>query len=153
MTNLLTRERQTSPQGLLEPFRMMREMLRWDPLREGTWTPGFESAATFMPSFEVKETDGAYHFKADLPGIKDEDLEIQVLGNRLTISGKREAEKKEENETYHLFERSFGSFSRTFTLPEEVEPRDVHAELKQGVLSLTIPKRPESKPQKVKIQS
>ena len=149
MANLMTRDRATIP-AALEPYRLLRDMLRWDPYRESNWPP-MEGAVTFMPSFEVKETSGAYLFKADLPGIKDEDLEINVLGNRLTISGKREQERKEDTETYHLMERSFGSFSRTFTLPDEVEATHVHAELKGGVLNLTIPKRPESKPQKVKI--
>lgn len=151
MANLLTRDR-TNPSTALEPFRALRDLLRWDPYREANWLP-METAATFMPSFEVKETKGAYMFKADLPGIKDEDLEINVLGNRLTITGKREQERKEDTDTYHLMERSYGSFSRTFNLPDEVEAEHVHAELKEGVLNLTIPKRPEAKAKKVKIQS
>jgi len=80
-------------------------------------------------------------------------LDINVLGNRLSVSGKREQEHKEDTDTYHLMERSFGSFSRTFTLPDEVEADHVHAELKEGILNLTIPKRPGAKAQKVKIQS
>ena len=112
MSNLLTREPRTlTPQTpVLEPFRMMRELMRWDPFRDNLLALDTQ---TFMPSFEVKETPSAYVFKADLPGIKEEDLDIQLLGNRLTIGGKRETDKKEENETWHLIERSYGSFSRS----------------------------------------
>lgn len=149
MSNLMTRDRTPSS---LEPLRLFRDLLRWDPYRDTSW-PAMEPAATFLPPFEVKETGGAYLFKADLPGFKEADLDVNVIGNRLTVSGKREQERKEETDTYHLMERSFGSFTRTFTLPEEVEAGHIHAEIKDGVLSLSIPKRPESKPQKVKIQS
>lgn len=149
MTNLLTLDR-TTPTAALEPYRVMRDLLRWDPFREVNWMPG-DTALAFVPTFEVKETKGSYLFKADLPGIKEEDLEINLLGNRLTISGKREQERKEDTDSYHLMERSYGAFSRTFNLPEEVEADHIHAELKDGVLNLSIPKQPESKPQKVKL--
>lgn len=151
MPNLMTRPRTNQPQALWEPFRLMEDMFRWDPFKDTRGFPLMEATQTFMPSFEVKETPGAYTLRADLPGIKDEDVEIHVVGNRLTISGKREAEKQEENATFHLYERSYGSFTRTFNLPEEVEADHVHAELKQGVLTLSIPKKPEAKSQKVQI--
>ncbi|HJW32799.1 MAG TPA: HSP20 family small heat-shock protein [Holophagaceae bacterium] len=152
MSNLLTREaRTTTPQTpVLEPFRMMRELMRWDPYRDNLMTL---ETQTFMPSFEVKETPTAYVFKADLPGIKEEDLDIQLLGNRLTIGGKRETEKKEDNETWHVMERSYGSFSRSFTLPEEIAANKVDAHLVNGVLTLTVMKNPEAQPQKIRIKS
>ncbi|HJU83432.1 MAG TPA: Hsp20/alpha crystallin family protein, partial [Holophagaceae bacterium] len=117
MANLLTKvSKKAEPATLHEPFRSLSDLLRWDPYREsGVWAEAME----FSPSFEVKETDNAYVFKADVPGIHEENLDIQLAGNRLTISGKRETEKKEEKETWHLTERRFGSFTRTFTLPEE----------------------------------
>lgn len=153
MPNLLTRVRtpQTQAQPMWEPFRLVEDMFRWDPFKDARTFPMLEASQAFMPSFEVKETPGAYTLRADLPGIKDEDVDINVVGNRLTITGKREAEKKEDNATYHLYERSYGSFTRSFNLPEEVEADHVHAELKQGVLTLSIPKKPEAKPQKVQI--
>ena len=152
MSNLLTREPRTiTPQTpVLEPFRMMRELLRWDPFRDNVLP--FEPQ-TFMPSFEVKETPTTYVFKADLPGIKEEDLDIQLLGNRLTVGGKRETEKKEDNETWHLIERSYGSFSRTFTLPEEITANKVDAHLVNGVLTLTVMKNPEAQPQKIRVKN
>lgn len=79
--------------------------------------PGFSAA------FEVKETKEAFIFKADLPGIKAEDLDVVLTQNRLTIRGKREAEKSEKGETFYTFERSYGSFARSFTLPEGVDSK------------------------------
>ena len=71
----------------------------------------------------MKETKDAYVFRADLPGVKDEDLEISLTGNRLTVSGHREQEKREQSETYYATERAYGSFSRTFTLPDGTDAR------------------------------
>lgn len=135
-----------------EAVQMMSDLVRWDPLKDSGQS-AFTSMdpATFSPSFEVKETPGAYIFKADLPGVKHEDVDIHVEGNRLNIRGKREAEKREDHETYHAFERSFGSFSRSFLLPEPVAAEHVHAELKEGVLTLSVPKSPEARPQKIHI--
>ena len=137
-----------------ELYRLMNELNRWDPFKELGW-PTFTQMdlATFSPSFEVKETPGAYVFKADLPGVKNEDVDIHVEGNRLNIRGKREAEKREDNETYHAYERSFGSFTRSFLLPEPVAADHVHAELKEGILTLSIPKSPEARPQKIQVTS
>jgi HSP20 family protein len=91
---------------------------------------------------DVKETKDAYLFTADLPGVKESDLELSLTGNRLTISGTREEEH----------ERSYGSFSRTFTLPDGVDPEHVGAELKDGVLRVNIPKKPEMKPKKIELK-
>lgn len=143
--------RPNSLSPVVEPFRLMRDFLRWDPYREAGLEYG-EASNTFLPSFDVKETSEAYVFKADMPGIRQEDLDIDLTGNRLSIKGRRAAEVKAEGETLHLSERAYGTFARTFTLPEEVLATEVHAELKDGVLFLSIPKRPESKPQKIKIQ-
>jgi HSP20 family protein len=152
MAELMTRTRTEPTQTqVAEPFRVFRDLLRWDPFREPMWLADRDSA--FVPSFEVKETPAAYIFKADLPGIKEEDLDVQLLSNRLTVSGKRESEKKEDNETYHLYERSYGAFSRTFTLPEEVSAAKVDAHLQNGVLTLTVMKNPEAQPQKVRVKS
>jgi HSP20 family protein len=109
--------------------------------------------AGFAPSFEIKETKDAYVFKADIPGVKESDLEVTVTGNRLTLSGKREAEKQEQTETYYTCERSYGEFTRAFTLPEGVDMNSVHAELNQGVLTVSIRKTPEAQPKKIAVQS
>lgn len=87
-----------------------------------------------------------------MPGVKESDLELSLTGNRLTISGKREEEKKEQDERWYAYERSYGSFSRTFTLPQGVDSERVGAELKDGVLRVSIPKKPEMKPKKIELK-
>ena len=135
-----------------EPFRLMRDLFAWDPFRE--MAPYYaQTPATFMPNFEVKETNEAYIFKADVPGIKENDLQVSLTGNRLTIAGKREEEHKEESETFYTYERSYGSFTRSFTLPEGIMTSSVAADLDKGVLTITIKKAPEAQPKAIPIQS
>jgi len=122
-----------------DPFRSMRDLLRWDPFQEMApllATPG----QTFAPAFDVKETKDAFVFKADVPGIKEQDLEVDVAGNRLTISGKREEEREDKNETFYTYERSYGSFCRAFTLPGHADTSHVKAEIKNGELTVVVPK-------------
>lgn len=136
----------------MDPFRMMRDMMRWDPFRElGPLFSSETQGTMFMPNVDVKETADAYVFKADVPGIKEKDVEIALIGNRLTLSGKREEERREEKETYYATERSYGSFTRTFTLPEGTDLENAKADLKAGVLTISVPKKPEVQPKKIAI--
>jgi HSP20 family protein len=105
--------------------------------------------AVFNPAFEVKETKDGYIFKADVPGVLERDLEITLQANRLTITGKRESEETKKDDTFYAYERTFGSFTRTFTLPEGADAEHVKAELKEGVLTLQIPKTEEAQPKKI----
>ncbi|WP_005033163.1 Hsp20/alpha crystallin family protein [Holophaga foetida] len=132
----------------LEPFALMRDFMRWAPFRDTDL--GTELSA-FVPSFDIKETGDAYVFAADLPGVKRDDLDINLTGNRLTIAGRREAESRREGENVFTCERAFGHFSRTFTLPDGVDAAGVRAEIKDGVLTLTVPKVPEVQPRKITI--
>jgi len=158
MANIIHRGSQQAPIarrfGEFDPFERMRELLAWDPFQGPArrWF-GEESAQLYTPSFDVKEERDAFVIKADLPGIKDEDLDISVTGNRLTISGKREAEKVEETDAYYFRERSSGSFNRSFTLPENVNSDQIQANMAEGVLSLRIPKAAESQPKKIALKS
>ena len=136
-----------------DPLRTARELLRWDPFREMVPFWPSEEVVAFVPAFEVKETDSGYVFKADLPGVREEDLDITRTGNRLTIRGQREAEKEEREETYYAYERRYGAFTRSFTLPEGVDDEHIHAELKDGVLELIVPKRAEAQPKKIGVKS
>ncbi len=150
MANLIRRtEAGAEPARLFDPYETMREMLTWDPYRELA-AVGARTVA-FAPSFEVKETKDGYSFKADLPGVKEKDLELSLTGNRLTVSGKREEEKREEEERYYAYERSYGTFSRSFTLPEGVDPESASAELKEGVLTIHLGKRPEVKAKRIEL--
>ncbi len=145
MANL--RRYENSPVITWDPFDIMREVLNLEP------AAARPSRQAFAPQFEVKETKEGYSFKADLPGVKEKDLELSLTGNRLTISGKREAEEHQAADTYYAYERSFGTFSRTFTLPADVDDEHVHADLKEGVLTLMLPKKPEHQPKKISLKS
>ena len=141
------------PMPTWEPFRTMRELLRWYPF--GEMAPAWTSleAQTFMPDFEVKETQNAFVFKADMPGIEEKNLDVKLTANRLTVSGKRETEKTEQKETYYTTERSYGSFSRSFTLPEGIDGEKVAAELEKGVLTITVTKKPEAAAKQINVTS
>ncbi|HEX9102100.1 MAG TPA: Hsp20/alpha crystallin family protein [Polyangia bacterium] len=158
MANIVRRNEGSSmvPRGnVVDPFDVMREMLSFDPLRAilGTMMPQTTPTATFLPQFEVRETKDAYVFKGDLPGVRDEDLDITLAQNRLTISGKRESEQREEQDRYYAFERSYGTFTRSFTLPTDIDDAHVEADLREGVLTLRIPKSPEQQPKKVQVKT
>jgi HSP20 family protein len=119
----------------------MRDLFRWDPFQEmrPLWSRDLEA---YAPAFDVKGTKGSFVFKADLPGIKEEDLAVTSTGNRLSVSGKREAEKEEKDDTYYTYERSYGGFTRSFTLPDQADPPHIKAELKNGELTVVVPKAP-----------
>jgi HSP20 family protein len=126
----------------------MQDLMRWDPFRE---SGASGNLSAFAPTFDVKETANSFVFKADLPGIQEGDLDISLTGNRLTVSGQRQEETKDESDTYYAYERSYGGFSRSFTLPEGIDPDHVQAALKDGVLSIEIPKKPEVQPKRIAI--
>jgi HSP20 family protein len=157
MGNISVHKEQGSRTGLAqhewEPSRLMRALFGWDPFREMTpYVPEPPNAA-FIPAFEVKETKDAFVFKADMPGVKESDLDVTITGTRLSISGKRETEKSENTDTFYAYERSYGSFTRAFTLPEGCDANSVRAELKDGVLHLVLPKKPEVQPKKIAVKT
>jgi HSP20 family protein len=137
-----------------DPFRAMRELMRWDPFREmAPMLPafaGFERPG-FYPSFDVTETKEGYVFKADVPGVQAKDLEITTTGNRLQINGKRDSEHQSRTDTCYTYERQYGSFSRTFMLPEGADLAHTRSELRDGVLTLVIPKQPSVVSKKIEI--
>jgi len=156
MSNLTVNKTPASPAHTIsrwDPFHSFREFMRWDPFREIAPLASMDRLNDIDAPFEVKETKEGYLFKADVPGIKENDLTINLSGNRLAISGKREEEKKHETETYFSYERSYGSFTRAFTLPEGIDADKVQATLKDGVLSILVPKKPEAQPKKVAIKT
>jgi HSP20 family protein len=129
-----------------DPFSMARELLGWDPF----FTSRPNSA--FSPAFEVKETSEAFVLKADIPGVAETELDISVHNNVLSVSGSRQAEERKDGEAYALYERQFGSFTRSFQLPELADGERIDANLQHGVLTLTIGKRAEAKPRKIALK-
>jgi len=108
----------------------------------------------FVPAVNTRESDDAYYIELDLPGIKKEDIEITTEDNVLTISGERKYQEEAKEDEYYKVESAFGKFARSFTLPEKVDVDKIHAESKNGVLEVVIPKLPEevTKPKKIEIK-
>jgi HSP20 family protein len=144
-------------------------IVRWEPLRElasiqnemnrlfGTVfdaPPAGGNGNTlrrWMPAMDLVETEDHFVLRADLPGLAEEDVAIEVEDNVLTVSGERKAEHAETKEGYHRVERAFGHFSRSLTLPEGVDPEAVTADFERGVLEVSIPKPEQRKPRKISI--
>jgi HSP20 family protein len=137
-----------------DPIRAARSLLSWDPFQEMVprlWRDNDQIA--FVPAFDVKETKDAYEFAADLPGFREDDVDINVAGNRLNITGKRETESTDESDTYFYTERSSGVFTRAFTLPSDVNADQVQAELSDGVLRVRVPKVAKAQAKRIPVKA
>ena len=102
---------------------------------------------------DVAEDEEAITFTADLPGLDSENLTVEAENSVLTIKGERTIERNEEGKTYHRYERSVGTFSRGFRLPETVDTEKIEAKYKEGVLTVTVPKSPRAKPRKIEVEA
>jgi HSP20 family protein len=142
-----------SPREFPGPLGLWRDFFRWDPFAQMLPSLLEREPLAFSPDFDVKETKDAFIFKADLPGVESKDVDVQTTDNRLTISGKRSQEKEEKTETTYRCERSFGSFTRAFTLPAGGDLEKIAAELKNGVLTVTVPKKPAAKAKQVDVKA
>ena len=111
--------------------------------------PGARGAPT--PSIDVSETDTEMTVDAELPGVEENDIDVTLTDNLLTIRGEKKQEKEEKKKDYRLTERSYGSFSRSMTLPFDADPNKIKAAFKDGVLTITLPKPPEVKAKVKKI--
>ena len=119
--------------------------------REVGWPAGEGRAAAMAPSIDVSETESEFKIDADLPGVDEKDVDVVISDNVLTIKGEKKAEKEEKKKDFHLVERSYGSFSRSLTLPFAADPNKAKATFKNGVLSISLPKPPEVKAKAKKI--
>jgi len=140
---------------------------RWDPFRnistlQDQINRAFESSlqvnrgdngalTTWAPAVDIYETENELVLKADIPDMNEKDLDIRVENNMLTIRGERKFEQKVKEDNYLRIERTYGSFSRSFGLPNTVNTEGIKAEYKNGVLTVELPKRAESKPKQVKV--
>lgn len=156
-----TRPTQTSR----DPFMRLREQVdrMFDDFRRGTWpTPfdrtafepfwraGGELAAT--PAVDLAEKDDSYEVTAELPGMEEKDIDVQVAEGMLTIKGEKKEEKEEKKKDYFLSERRFGSFQRSFRVPDSVDADKIEAHFKNGVLTVSLPKLPETTRKERKIE-
>jgi len=143
---LITRH---TPYGQMRDFRRSFNLLNTmlDNIsneNESTFTDNFS------PSINTREGEFAYHVEVDLPGIKKEDVDIKVEDNTLIISGERKVKDEIKEENYYKIESSFGTFSRSFSLPDEIDLENIHAESENGVLEVTLPKLESAKVDKIK---
>ena len=144
-------------------------LVRWDPTREVD-TPQSEVNRLFdaffgggpgdggamrrwVPAMDLLETDNHLVLRADLPGLDREDVNVEIKDGVLTVSGERKAEREERGKDFYRAERAFGSFSRSLSLPENVDADKISAEFDKGVLEIRIPKPEERKPQRIQIGS
>ena len=106
----------------------------------------------FHPNFEVQKSEKGFMVKADLPGMEKKDMNIDIVKGMLTISGERRESKKEQNENYGISEIRYGSFNRSFSLPEDILEDSIKAKMKNGVLELTLPRMKPVKPEIKRIE-
>jgi HSP20 family protein len=141
-------------------------LVRWDPIREldslqsdmNRLFDGFFQGRAgndvnrrWIPAMDLVETADHLVLRADLPGISEEDIEIEIKDGVLTVSGERKTEHEDKGEGYHRVERSFGRFSRSLTLPDAIDADSVKANFDRGVLEVKIPKPAETKPHRVQV--
>lgn len=141
-------------------------IVRWDPFREvvslqnrlnslfqdyGRSDTEALSAASFAPPVDIYEDDQKLVLKLEVPGVKQDDLDIQVEGRTLTVRGERKFSSEEKQENFHRVEHRYGTFARSFTLPNTVDAENVKATYDAGVLELTLTKKAEAKPRQIKI--
>lgn len=143
----------------------MNSISRWEPFRgistlqeqvnrlfDNSFPSRSDSSlASWAPAVDVHETENELVVTADIPGMTEKDLDVRVENNMLTISGERKTESNVKDDNYLRVERSYGSFSRSFSLPNTVNTEAIAAEYKNGVLSVRLPKREETKPRQVKV--
>jgi len=148
---------------------MANELMEWKPFREVSrlrremdrlWDEFFGPGRRFfrplegewLPAVDVAETPDKVEIKAEVPGMEAKDIDISLTGDVLTIKGEKKSEREEKKESYHLVERSYGSFSRSLRLPAAVNADKIQASYKRGVLTITCPKKEEVKPKAIEIK-
>ena len=143
-------------------------MVRWEPVRDlltlqermnrmfdSSYRGGSEEdwalGGSWAPAVDIYEQDGNIVLKAELPGVDPKDVDVRVENNLLTLRGERKFDNEVKRDNYHRVERSYGAFSRSFTLPNVVDTGNIKAEYRDGVLHMTLPKREEAKPRQIQI--
>ena len=144
-------------------------LVKWDPFREledvsnrlnrifgrplGRTESNNEmlAMADWTPSADISETDTAYLIKAEIPGVKKEDVKVTIQDGMLTIQGERKMEKEEKDKKFHRIERSYGSFMRSFRVPDDADESAVKAEFKDGMLNVTLGKSAKAKPKSINV--
>jgi HSP20 family protein len=147
----------------------MTVLTRWEPFREAATlqnrmnrlfreqfanigTEESLAAGSFVPPVDVYEDESAIQLKLEVPGLDEKDIDIRLENNVLTVKGERKLEKETKEENYRRIERRYGSFTRSFTLPNTVSSEEVKAGYDKGVLTISLPKKEAAKPKQIKIE-
>ncbi len=116
------------------------------------WPLNLAKVEEFVPAVDISETDKSYEFEAEIPGMKKDEITVEVKNSILTIKGEKKSEKKEEKKGYKMIERNYGTFERSFTLPSDADDKNINAKYENGVLTISIPKSPEARVASSKIE-
>jgi len=137
------------------PFEELNRMRRqMDRIMENFMDrPAGSLGAGVYPAINLTEDENHYYMRAELPGIKSEDLDIQATGNNVTVSGERRIEAEESSARYHRREREAGKFSRVFAMPRNIDAGRVEARLINGILTVKVPKAESARPRRIQITS
>ena len=142
-----------------DPFRSLQTEIDrvFNDFNRGMRLPGLTENATgarLAPRIDVSETNGTVEVTAELPGVAEEDVDVTLTDDLLTIKGEKKSETEDTQKNYHVVERSYGAFQRSIRLPFEVDPKQVEARFEKGVLKVVLPKPPEveAKSQKIEIK-
>ena len=138
---------------LWDPFHMIADFQdEMNRVFGRTLTRRDDGTRTFSPDIDIREEADKFILGADFPAMRKEDLEVTILGNRLTLKGERKKEKEISEKDYRYSERSYGAFSRSFQLPAEVDAQKARATYKDGVLELVLPKSESAKPKQITVE-
>jgi HSP20 family protein len=134
------------------PLALLQQEM--DRLFDG-FSKGFTglSSRTLMPSMDIAETDKEIELTAELPGLEEKDVQLNVVDNHLTIRGEKKNQREEKEKDYHLVERNYGSFVRTVELPPGVDPESIKAVMSKGVLKVTVPKPAPAQAKKIEVKA
>jgi len=152
---MLIRRIFNNPALYRNPFNELERMRRHMDLLAGSvfaGTPQQSGACGVYPALNVTEDKDKYYIRAELPGLKNEDLDIQATGKSISISGQKKIPPEDDNAKYHRREREAGRFSRIIDLPDNINTENVEAGLASGILTITIPKAETAKPRQITIQ-
>jgi HSP20 family protein len=144
----------------LNKLAVKKDNRAWDPwyrlvddvfdMRSSLDFPGFGTG--WIPAVDVEETKDEYQIRAEMPGLKKEDVKISLTENVLTIAGEKKLESRTDKKKYHRLERTYGSFQRSFSLPAPIQPDKITAAFKDGILEVKVPKSEEAKPKEIDIK-
>jgi HSP20 family protein len=126
--------------------RLQREMDElFDMFSGGSLQKQGEKTGFFAPMLDISEDDKGYHIEAEMPGVDEKNIDVNIADNVLTIKAEKRGQEKKEGKNYHRIERSFGTFQRSVTLPPEIDEEKVRAQFKNGVLTIEVPKSEQKK--------